>query len=302
MTNKQKQTSLTQFTLDESSILKKLSSSLIKVDSSLLKDSKDKECDDIYPSRKAIEDIVNSIISLLFPNYFFNQNVTHSSLSSFISVVTQGVIVNLTNQIQKCYCLQTNECISDCKAKAKQMAFLFLQKLPSIQKALLEDAHAAYLGDPACTSEEEVILCYPGFSAVVKYRLAHCFYELSIPYLPRIISEISHSQTGIDIHPGAQIGRSFFIDHGTGVVIGQTSIIGDNVKIYQGVTLGAKSFKLNPDGSCVKDIDRHPIIEDNVTIYAQATILGRVRIGKDSIIGANTWVVEDVAPQSKIFK
>ena len=283
---------------------KDIKEKLLLVDSSLLKDCDSKKCEDIYPSRKIISSLTDEIISLLFPNYFFNQQIKRLSLEAFISATLDSVEYNLNSQIQKCFCLNSKDCISvsECESLAQDKTFQFLSSLPTLQQTLLEDANSAYLGDPASISVEEVILCYPGFSAIVSHRIAHAFYELEVPFLPRIISEISHSQTGIDIHPGAQIGRHFFIDHGTGVVIGQTTIIGDHVKIYQGVTLGAKSFDLNPDGSCVKGIARHPIVEDNVTIYAGATILGRITIGKNSTIGANTWIIEDVPPESKIFK
>ena len=277
---------------------------LLSVDSTLLKDCDSKKCEDIYPSKKVISNLTDEIISLLFPNYFFNQQIKRLSLEAFISATLDSVEYNLSSQIQKCFCLNSKDCLStsQCEQLSRVQTSKFLSRLPTLQQTLLEDARSAYLGDPASISIEEVILCYPGFSAIVAHRIAHTFYELDIPFLPRIISETAHSQTGIDIHPGARIGKNFFIDHGTGVVIGQTIIIGDNVKIYQGVTLGAKSFDLNPDGSCVKGIDRHPIVEDNVTIYAGATILGRITIGKNSIIGANTWIVNDVPEGSRIYK
>jgi serine O-acetyltransferase len=163
-----------------------------------------------------------------------------------------------------------------------------------------EDVQAAYEGDPAAKSPGETILCYPGVYAITNQRIAHELYALNVPVIPRIISEDAHSATGIDIHPGARIGRKFFIDHGTGVVIGETCIIGDGVRLYQGVTLGAKSFPLDESGNPIKGIDRHPIIEDNVIIYAGATILGRITIGRNSVIGGNTWVTESVAPDSAI--
>lgn len=167
---------------------------------------------------------------------------------------------------------------------------------------LVTDVEAAYLGDPATFDRSEVIFCYPAIRAISNYRIAHRLLELGVPLIPRIIGEMAHSETGIDIHPKAQIGEFFTIDHGTGVVIGSTSIIGNNVKLYQGVTLGAKSFPLDEQGNPIKGIPRHPIVEDNVIIYAQATILGRVRIGKNSVIGGNVWVTSDVPPGSRILQ
>ncbi|MQY77396.1 MAG: pyridoxal-phosphate dependent enzyme [Spirochaeta sp.] len=173
------------------------------------------------------------------------------------------------------------------------------QKLPQIQKLLAGDVQAAYKGDPAAASTAETIFCYPGILAITYYRLAHELYQLRVPLIPRIITEHAHSLTGIDIHPGARIGENFFIDHGTGVVVGETCIISKKVTLYQGVTLGAKSFPLTEEGKPLKGLDRHPVVEDRVIIYSGATILGRVVIGEGSIIGGNVWITEDVAPGSR---
>jgi serine O-acetyltransferase len=172
--------------------------------------------------------------------------------------------------------------------------------MPEIRKLLAMDVVAAYNGDPAATSYEEIICCYPVIRALVNYRMAHVLYELDVPLIPRVMTELAHSETGIDIHPAAQIGHHFTIDHGTGVVIGATAIIGNNVKLYQGVTLGALSFPLDEEGNPIKGIPRHPILEDDVIVYSNATILGRITIGKGSVIGANQWITQDVAPQSRI--
>lgn len=172
----------------------------------------------------------------------------------------------------------------------------FAKALPSIRRLLDTDVLAAYAGDPAARSVDEVLLCYPGVRAMIHHRIAHEFYRLGATLTARIIAELSHSATGIDIHPGAQIGSGFFIDHGTGVVIGETCIIGERVRVYQAVTLGAKSFSSDEDGNLHKGLARHPIVEDDVVIYAGATILGRITIGKGAIIGGNTWVTKDVAP------
>jgi len=187
-------------------------------------------------------------------------------------------------------------------AKAKEIAADFIEYLPEIRRKLVADVNATYLNDPAARNLGEVIFCYPGIRAMTNYRMAHKLLDLEVPLIPRYISEMAHSETGIDIHPRAQIGDSFTIDHGTGVVIGSTSIIGNNVKIYQGVTLGAKSFPLDSDGNPIKGIPRHPIVEDNVVIYSGATILGRITIGKNSVIGGNVWVTANIPPNSKLVQ
>ncbi|OFZ70208.1 MAG: hypothetical protein A3K03_01380 [Bdellovibrionales bacterium RIFOXYD1_FULL_44_7] len=175
-----------------------------------------------------------------------------------------------------------------------------MTKLPDVGRVLMTDADAAYKGDPAATSREEAIFSYPGLLAITNQRLAHELNKLGVPLIPRIITEHAHSITGIDIHPGAKIDEEFFIDHGTGVVIGETCVIGKRVRIYQGVTLGAKSFPLDERGNPIKGIERHPIIEDDVIIYAGATILGRIRIGKGSVIGGNVWITSDLPAGSRI--
>ncbi len=186
--------------------------------------------------------------------------------------------------------------------KAKDSALEFITMLPEIRRQLVTDVEATYLGDPAARNMGEVIFCYPAIRAISNYRMAHKLLELEVPLLPRFITEMAHSETGIDIHPRAQIGEQFTIDHGTGVVIGSTSIIGKNVKLYQGVTLGAKSFPLDENGNPIKGIPRHPIVEDDVVIYAGATILGRITIGKGSVIGGNVWVTTDLPPYSKVVQ
>jgi len=178
----------------------------------------------------------------------------------------------------------------------------FLVLLPQIKQVLQEDTETALQSDPAVTSRDEVTLCYPGLRALAYYRIARALFSLDVPLLPRLMSEIGHSVTGIDIHPGAQIGRRFFMDHGTGIVIGATCIIGNDVKIYQGVTLGARSFPRCEEGHIIKGIDRHPIIGDRVTIYAGATILGRTHIGSDSVIGGNVWITKDIPPGSHVVQ
>jgi len=189
---------------------------------------------------------------------------------------------------------------TQCDEQSRDLTSEFLSKLPEVRRLLATDVQAAYEGDPAATSPDEAILCYPGILAITNYRLAHQLHHLSVPLLPRIITEHAHSLTGIDIHPGADIGEYFFIDHGTGVVIGETSVIGNRVRIYQGVTLGAKSFPLDEDGKPIKGIARHPVVEDEVIIYGGATILGRVTIGRGTTIGGNIWLTESVPPGSRV--
>ena len=193
-------------------------------------------------------------------------------------------------------------CIADIRARAIEITEKIVQKLPEIREILAMDVEAAYRGDPAATSLGEIICCYPVIRTLTNYRLAHELYLLDVPLIPRMISELAHSETGIDIHPAAQIGHHFTIDHGTGVVIGATCIIGDNVKLYQGVTLGALSFPLDDNGNPIKGIPRHPILGNDVIVYSNATILGRITIGDRSVIGANRWVTDNIAPDTKIYK
>ena len=188
----------------------------------------------------------------------------------------------------------------DYHAKAEAIAASLISLLPQVRRTLATDVEAAYLGDPAAQNYGEVISCYPAIRALTCYRIAHELYRLDAPLIPRIITELAHSETGIDIHPGAQIGEYFTIDHGTGVVIGATCIIGRNVKLYQGVTLGAKSFPLDEHGNPVKNNPRHPILEDGVIVYSNATVLGRITIGRGAVIGANKWVTHDVSAGEKV--
>ncbi|MDR2075850.1 MAG: serine acetyltransferase, partial [Desulfovibrio sp.] len=197
---------------------------------------------------------------------------------------------------------ESAEPCATCCEDAQRMAMEFLAQLPAIRDLLAGDVKAAYEGDPAAKTPGETIFCYPSLVAMTNHRIAHALYSLNVPLIPRIISEMAHSVTGIDIHPGARIGAEFFIDHGTGVVIGETSIIGERCRLYQGVTLGALSFVADTTGALVKGQPRHPILEDNVTVYAGATILGRVVIGRNSIIGGNVWLTHGVPPDSRVVQ
>ncbi len=258
------------------------------------------------PSGKKLADIVNLTREILFPGYFGDSPVRPESIHYYIGVNTERLFDMLNKQILAGLCFQCDDSDPETLRKHKENAFdvtqKFIAQLPELRRILSTDVEAAYLGDPAAKSKGEVIFCYPAIRAISNYRIAHAMGKLGVPMIPRMISEMAHSETGIDIHPKAQIGEYFTIDHGTGVVIGATSIIGKNVKLFQGVTLGAKSFPLDENGNPIKGIPRHPIVEDDVVIYSQATILGRITIGKGSIIGGNVWVTNSTPPGSKIVQ
>lgn len=254
------------------------------------------------PSRDECLDIVRRIRSILFPGYFGLSEYSEEGFLFQTGAILDHIGINLREQIRRGFCFVCEDGLAPetCDERAEHITKDFLGRLPDIMLLLCDDVLAAYSGDPAAKSPSETIFCYPGIFAITNHRIAHELYKLGVPVIPRIISENAHSATGIDIHPGARIGRSFFIDHGTGVVIGETAIIGDRVRIYQGVTLGAKSFPLDKMGAPVKGIDRHPIIEDDVVIYAGATILGRITVGARSVIGGNVWLTQSVPPGSSI--
>jgi serine O-acetyltransferase len=257
------------------------------------------------PSRSEIVTVIDMLRSVIFPGFFGNRDITEDSLRYYLGATLHQVSLILIDEIHRGLCFACGRDAAErtparCLSRAKRSTSTFLERLPELRRMLALDAVAAYEGDPAAPDPAEAIFCYPGVLALTSHRIAHELYKLEVPLIPRIISEHAHSETGIDIHPGATIGESFFIDHGTGVVIGETTIIGDRVRLYQGVTLGAKSFPLDDQGNPIKGIDRHPIIEDNVTIYSGATILGRVTIGRGSVIGGNVWLTADVPPGSRV--
>jgi serine O-acetyltransferase len=251
------------------------------------------------PVRDKIIEILDLLIELLFPGYTGKRTVTKSNVRYVIIDILYHVYTELAEQIERAlkYRCRLEDCTTgNCRTLAEEAAMHLLTRLSEIRELLKGDVAAAYDGDPAAQSFEEIVLSYPCITAIAAHRIAHQLYLKEVPLIPRIISEYAHSRTGIDIHPGANIGKNFFIDHGTGVVIGETSTIGDNVKIYQGVTLGAFSFTKDERGRIIKGQKRHPTIEDNVTIYAEATILGNVTIGKGATIGGNVWIRESVPP------
>ena len=252
------------------------------------------------PSEQAVREFIALVRSTIFPGYYSSSSLHDSTITYHLGVAVERMHRVLAKQILYSLCFAEQEickgesCNSEQEYKALNIAGALISYLPELRRMLALDVEAAYQGDPAAESIGEIICCYPSLKAITYHRIAHKLYELQVPLLPRIISEIAHSETGIDIHPAARIGESFFIDHGTGVVIGATCIIGSRVKLYQGVTLGAKSFPKADDGSLIKGIERHPIIGDNVIVYSNTTLLGRINIGESARIGANMWITEDV--------
>ena len=255
------------------------------------------------PSRAAVVRIVEDLRSVLFPGYFGGED-DGEGRRWHIGATLDRVRQQLREQVRRALCFVCEEpeparC-ARCETQMHVLVRAFLTRLPDVRHLLGTDVQAAYTGDPAASSRSETILSYPGILAMTNYRIAHELHGLGLPLVPRMITEYAHGVTGIDIHPGTTIGDHFFIDHGTGVVIGETAVIGNRVRIYQGVTLGAKSFPRDERGHPIKGIPRHPIIEDDVTIYSGATILGRITIGAGSIIGGNVWLTHDVPPGSRI--
>ena len=254
------------------------------------------------PSSACLNEIIECIRSIVFPGYFGSPMVNDSSLVYHTGIGVEKIVTLLTQQIFDAltYLSESSE-PSQLREKAHSLAHAFLKRLPHIKYMLSTDVKAIFNSDPAAKNYGEVIFCYPAIKAISNYRIAHELHVLDVPLIPRIISELAHSETGIEIHPGAKIGEYFSIDHGTGIVIGGTSIIGNRVMLYQGVTLGAKNFTLDDEGHPI-DIPRHPIIEDNVTIYSNSSILGRITIGHDTIIGGNIWLTRSVPPYSRILQ
>ena len=249
------------------------------------------------PVRGEILQILDLLFEVLFPGHTGKRTVTKSNIKFIVGDILCQIYTELSGQIERAYLYQCkiNKCEGcDCRTMAENVTQHLLTQLPKIRQMLKGDVGAAFDGDPAAKSYEEIVISYPCITAIATYRIAHELYLKQVPLVPRIMSECAHSKTGIDIHPGAKISTNFFIDHGTGVVIGETTIIGDKVKIYQGTTLGAMSFPKDERGRIIKGGKRHPTIEDNVTIYAEATILGDIIIGKNSVIGGNVWIKESV--------
>ena len=257
------------------------------------------------PSVEMVKEIVTLVKNIIFPDYFNKRQPDESIRSYYIGVHMEQLLNLLTKQIahglqfcEDCTNMRTKAQVYD---EAERLALLFIDALPEIKRLLYTDVQAMFDNDPAAPNFGEVIFCYPCMNTMTHYRIAHKLHELKVPVIPRIITEQAHSKTGIDIHPGARIGEYFAIDHGTGVVIGETAVIGNHVTLYQGVTLGAKSFKYDEQGNML-NVPRHPIIEDHVTVYSNASILGRITIGHDSVIGGNIWLTHSVPPNSRILQ
>lgn len=251
------------------------------------------------PVRGQIQSILDLLFELLFPGHTGSRIVTQSNIRFVVGDILCQIRDELAEQIRRAYLYQCRikKCEGcDCRTMADNVTVNLLTQLPEIRDMLKSDVIAAFDGDPAAKSYEEIVISYPCITAIATYRIAHELHAENVPLIPRIMSECAHARTGIDIHPGARIGRSFFIDHGTGVVIGETTIIGNNVKIYQGTTLGAMSFPRDKRGRIIKGGKRHPTIEDNVTIYAEATILGDIVVGQGAVIGGNVWLKDPVPP------
>ncbi len=254
------------------------------------------------PSRRAMIEITDGLVAALFPRHFGPPGLTDAATDAFVASALNTALKALQQQVRRGLLLTegARSPSDDVHGAAFGIANGLIEQLPNIRALLETDIRAAYEGDPAATSLDEVMCCYPGVAAIIRHRIAHGLHRLGAPMLARIISEVSHSATGIDIHPGAEIGESFFIDHGTGVVIGGTSVIGRRVRLYQAVTLGAKRFEVDEHGALMKDYPRHPIVEDDVVIYAGATILGRITIGRGSVVSGNVWLTHSVPPGSTI--
>ncbi len=254
------------------------------------------------PSRKVLIGIADGLSAVLFPHRLGLPELTNQSVDYYVGhmldVTLRDLLVQVRRELRFVSGLDATSNAD--REQAAAITQSFAKRLPHIRSLLESDIQAAYEGDPAARSIDEILVCYPGFTAITHYRLAHELHSLGAPLIARMISEIAHSATGIEIHPGARIGGSFFIDHGTGVVIGETAIIGEHVRLYQAVTLGAKRFPVDEHGALVKGNVRHPIVEDDVVIYAGATILGRITIGRGSTIGGNVWLTRSVSPGSNI--
>ena len=257
----------------------------------------------LLPSREALGGIVRDLCAVFFPGHFGAPDLSDEGVHYFVGHTLDAALIALEEQVRRGLrftCDHTEGDCAACQGRAAEVTAELTDELPAIRALLGSDVAAAYAGDPAATSADEVIFSYPGIVAITHHRIAHALERRGVPLIPRMIAELSHAATGVDIHPGAQIGGSFFIDHGTGVVIGETSVIGQNVRIYQGVTLGAKSFALDEQGHPIKGVPRHPLVEDDVTIYAGATILGRITIGRGSTIGGNVWLTRSLPPGSRV--
>jgi serine O-acetyltransferase len=258
----------------------------------------------MIPRRESVLKIIDLYLTLLMPGYFGDQTVDRASVEFYLGNQADRFYRILQEQVEKCLiheCEDPKPYCDDCKRTGADTSIAILEKIPELREALAGDIQSAYEGDPAAKNLEEIVFCYPGLYAITIYRFAHELLKLGVPILPRMLTEHAHSHTGCDIHPGAKIGKNFFIDHATGVVIGETSIIGDRVRIYQGVTLGGANFQKDENGILIRDLKRHPTVEDDCVIYAGAVILGGdTVVGKGSIIGGSVWLTHSVPPFTQV--
>ena len=254
------------------------------------------------PSPAAMEEVVDRLRAVLFPTHYADADLTDASIDFFVGETLNEALTLLSEQLRRGLLFE-GEAVGDAAELATRAAAMtrdFAAGLPAMRALIVSDLRAAYQGDPAASSISEVLLCYPGTAAIMLHRFAHALHAQGARLIARLVSEIAHARSGVDIHPGATIGASFFIDHGTGVVIGETAVIGERVRLYQAVTLGAKRFPADADGKLIKGVPRHPIVEDDVVIYAGATVLGRITIGRGSTIGGNVWLTHSVPPGSNL--
>jgi serine O-acetyltransferase len=258
------------------------------------------------PSREAIVEILEAVLDLMYPGYFGRQDLSQENLGSHIAEAVATLAPKVEREMEHCLCYgrereAARAALSDCAPRARELTQVFLRRLPEIRGLLVRDVQAAFDGDPAASNLDEVILAYPGLLAVSVYRIAHALHDLGVPLMARIMTEWAHSKTGCDIHPGAKIGAAFFVDHATGVVIGETTEIGEGVKLYQGVTLGALSFPKDSSGQIIRGTKRHPTVESGSTLYANATVLGgQTVVGAGSVIGGSVFLTHSVPPRSRV--
>lgn len=255
------------------------------------------------PYREVIADVMHGLSAALFPTHYGRPDLNDENIDFFVGHTLADTLDKLADQVRRALLFSRSTELphpEDLQEQAHRIVRALAENLPNIRGLLYSDLQAAWQGDPAATGISELLLCYPGITAVIHHRIAHALFKLGAPLVARLIADIAHARTGIDIHPGAQIGEGFFIDHGTGVVIGETCVIGRNVRLYQAVTLGAKRFPADTNGHLIKGLPRHPIVEDDVVIYAGATVLGRITIGRGSTIGGNVWLTHSVPPGSNV--
>lgn len=260
--------------------------------------------EEALPSEQVLVEIVEYCRAILYPGYYGNARISKQTIRYHTGVNVETLHSLLTKQIYAGLCFSDKGCMhlseEEVSEKANALSETFIASLPELRKTLTTDVEATFNNDPAANNPGEVIFCYPGIRAITNYRIAHQLYKLGVPFIPRMITEMAHSETGIDIHPGAEIGHHFSIDHGTGTVIGETSIIGNYVRIFQGVSLAGEKLPPDENGHTVRGVPRHPILEDNVTVYSNSTLLGRIRIGKGATICGNVWITRDIAAGATI--